>query len=346
MKAIVKKAPGEGHVEYMDVPEPTPGANEVKIKVAYAGLCGTDFSIIKGTFPSNPPVILGHEYSGVIESVGAGVTDFKKGDRVISETAQVICGRCERCLSGRYLMCTKRLSIGYGVNGGMAEYIIVRQEILHRVPDNVALDEAAVSEPAACACHAVLDHVHVKPTHNVLVIGPGTIGQLVAQLAIVTGANVIVCGTESDKKRLELIQSMGATTIASNDKDDMLKRIMELTDNKGIDIFFDCSGATDAINCGLNSLKPRGALVAVGLSKPNIDFDYNLIPMKELQVFGSYAHINMSWANALALMGKGRFNIKPLIELKFPFSKWEEALDSALSGKGIKVLLYPDGSTL
>jgi len=343
MKAIVKTAPGEDQLAYMDFPEPSPGENEVKIRVVYAGICGTDLSIRKGTFKSYPPVVMGHEYSGIVDSVGAGVSKFKKGDRVVSETAQVICGTCYQCLSGHYLMCDKRLSIGYGVNGALAEYIVVRQEIVHRVPDTVEMDEAAMCEPAACAFHAVFDHVHVKPVHTVLIIGPGAMGQLAAQFAMLAGANVIVCGTAADKPRLDLVQSLGAKTLVVEPDTDTVARILALNNGEEIDIAFDCAGVADSINCCLNSLKRRGSLVAVGLSKPTINFDYNLIPMRELKVYGSYAHINSSWSGALAVMASGRLKLKPLMSRKFAFSEWEAAFEALVNSDGVKVLLQPDG---
>ncbi|WZL72768.1 zinc-binding dehydrogenase [Clostridiaceae bacterium 35-E11] len=340
MKAVVKTKIGEGFIEYIDIEEPKVRKGQVKIKVSFVGVCGTDISIRHNHQWSNPPVVLGHEFSGIVQEVGAGVTNFKKGDRVISETAQVVCGTCENCMSGHYLMCKDRLSIGYGTNGAMGEYIVVREEIVHHVPREVSMEEAAMCEPSAVAYRAVFDHVDIKPIHTVAVFGPGTIGQLVAQMIKSIGAKVILCGTARDIKRLEIAKKLGINTLVI-DNVDLPKYMMEQTNENGVDYAFDCSGATPAINQALNSIKRMGTLVQVGLTKPNIAIDYNLLPLKEISIVGSFGHVNASWKGVLKLMELKKLKLKPLISGKYRFEEWEKGFNAAEELDGVKVLLHP-----
>lgn len=340
MKGVVKISEGAGNIVYKDFETPAAEQGKVMIKVAAAGICGTDLKIRSGNYPCNPPVVLGHEYSGIVEAVGEGVTAFKPGDRVISETAGIICGKCEYCMSGNYLMCNDRLSIGYGTNGAMAEYIAVREAIVHHVPDEISLDEAALCEPSAVAFHAVFDYANVKPIHTVLVTGPGTIGQLVAQIVKSVGARVILTGTSRDKYRLDIAKSLGIETVIT-DETDVLEYMKAQTKGKLADYAFDCSGAGIAISQALHCLKKKGTLVQVGLTKDTIDIDYGLIPMKELAIKGAFGHLNSSWTGVLEMMKKKQIHVSPLITHKFHFAQWEQAFDQAEALDCIKVLLYP-----
>lgn len=340
MKAIVKTKEGAGNITYKEVGIPQVGQDEVLIKVSAAGICGTDLKIHQGTYDCNPPVILGHEYSGTIEAVGAKVSHFFPGDRVVSETARKVCGRCQYCMSGNYLMCPERQSIGYGVNGAMAEYIVVREEIVHRIPDSLSMEEAALCEPAAVAFHAVFDYAEIKPFHNVVVIGPGTIGQLVAQIVKSAGAKVILAGTSKDKYRLEIAKKLGIETVVS-DEVDFDQYIAKETGGSLADYSFDCSGAEGGIRQGIDCLKPKGILVQAGLPKENLTIPYGKIPMKELQIKGAFGHINSSWCGVLKMLENKKISVLPLITHRYPMSDWEIAFNQAMTLESVKVLLHP-----
>jgi len=335
MRALVKTKEGPGNVSLTDLPKPVPRHGEVRIKVMAAGVCGTDIKIWKGDAWSNPPVVLGHEYSGIIDSVGEGVSGFRAGDRVVSETAQVYCGSCEYCKSGRYLMCQDRLSIGYGVDGAFAEYIVVRSDILHRIPDSLSYDEAALCEPLAVAIHGSWDWCDVQPTHTVLVMGPGTIGQLAARVLKARGATVILMGTEADRGRLEIAKEAGIDLVTTGGP--------EFDEKYGqkIDIAVDCSGAAPAVNAALRLLKKNGKLVQIGLSKPVSEIAYALLPQKELSIFGSFGHRYANWEQAIALLATGRVKVGKIITDKFPLRDWETAFGKMERQDGIKMLLDP-----
>lgn len=342
LKAIVKTKVGKGNIELREVDEPKPGRGEVKILVEAAGICGTDLKIRKNETWSNPPVILGHEYSGNIVEVGEGVTELKPGDRVISETAQVVCGSCRYCLTGVPLMCSSRLSIGYGVNGAFAGYIVVRKEIVHKIPDSVSFDEAAVCEPLAVAVHATCDAVHLKPVDKVLVNGPGPIGLLVAQVARSFGCIVILSGIDSDSQRLALAEKLGIDHVVNSQQDDLAARVGEITGGKGLDYAFDCSGVASAIGNAMKLLRRRGVLVQVGLTKEEMTIPYSLMPQHELSIMGVFGHSWASWEMGLELIQTGKVNVKPLVSDVFSIERWEEAFDTAESQKGVKVLIHPN----
>lgn len=340
MKAVVKSKEGVGNISFAERPEPVPGRGEVLINVAYAGICGTDLKIRSGDYWSNPPVVLGHEYSGFVAAAGEGVTDLMPGDRVVSETAQVVCGKCEYCLSGNFLMCDQRLSIGYGTDGAFGDAIAVRRAIVHKIPEGVGMREAAMCEPAAVALHAVFDYASIKPTDAVLVFGPGTIGQLVAQAARSMGAFVTLCGTEQDAFRLKIAEDLGFPTMKA-DAEELKRFVSEATGGKGVDWAFDCSGAAPAVSQALGCLKKQGCLVQVGLTKPNIQIDYGLVAMRELTIRGAFGHRNVNWSQALNMMAEKKIEAGPLITDEFSFEAWETAFDKAQNLHSIKVLLHP-----
>ena len=340
MKAIVKLKEGKGFVELIEKPDPIPGPGEVKIRVEAAGICGTDIKIRNGDAWCNPPVVLCHEFSGVI--VDEGVGDFQPGDRVVSETAQIVCGKCYYCMTGHGLMCPQRLSIGYGVDGAFANYIVVRIPILHRIPEGVSFDQAALCEPLAVAVHAVFDSVTLTPTDRVLVIGPGTIGLLVAQVAKSFGCEVICTGTDADKDRLEIAHCLGIDHILNTQQDNLSAFVDSLTAGMGIDYVFDCSGVASAIVSGITVLRRMGTLVQVGLTKPMLEIPYALLPQRELSIRGTFGHNWKSWKTALELMESGKVNVSPLISRIFPMDQWEAAFEMAEKQQGIKILIHPN----
>ena len=174
MKAVVKTEAGYDHMQYMDIPEPKAMGDLVKIKLAYSGICGTDLHAFKGTYASTkPPVVLGHEFSGIVTAVGPDVKNIKVGDRVTSETTYKTCGTCPMCASKDYNLCGNRQGIGTQINGSMAEYLVSREESVHVLPDNVSLLSASLTEPLACGVHATIEKGNVQPNDVCVVFGAG-----------------------------------------------------------------------------------------------------------------------------------------------------------------------------
>ena len=341
LKALVKLKEGPGHVFLKEVEEPAVGPDEVKIKVEAAGVCGTDIKIRHGYAWSNPPVILGHEYCGTVVEIGQDVKQWKINDRVISETAQIVCGHCKYCHTANYMMCKDRLSIGYGVNGAFADYCVVRQDLLHRLPENVDFNSGALCEPLAVAVHAVNKKSELSPTDLAVVFGPGPIGLMTAQLLKCFGLTVIACGISSDGARLQLAKTLGIDYVLDLKTENLATFLEEELHSIGPDIIFDCTGANDAVSESFNLIRKMGTLIQIGLPNSPMNLDYAKIVNKEIQVIGSFGHSWIDWERALDLISKGKIKTKPMITHEFSLFQWEEAFHVAENKEGIKVLIHP-----
>ncbi len=342
MKALLKKSKGVEGVALEDIPEPVPKPDEVKIRVHAAGICGTDLHIVKDEYPADYPVVMGHEYSGTVAEVGSRVTGFKPGDRVVSLTAVVTCGRCRFCYSGLLMLCPERKSIGSGVNGAMAEYLAVPSHLVYKVPEGVSMEEAALSEPFACIVRSVIEKSAVRAGDIALVSGPGAIGMIAQQVLQASGAKVVVAGTAVDEERLKLAASLGALRTVNVEKQDLMAESSEFfTDAEGFDLVFECAGHwRSADNC-LKAVKKTGQYVQVGLYGRMPEFDHDLALRKEVSIVNSFASERTSWERGLRLLRLGMVNLRPLVSAVHPLEEWETAFRKAFDKEGFKILLKP-----
>ena len=343
MKALVKYEAGPGNMEIREVPEPAPGPGQVKIKVSKAGICGSDLHIYHSdiAIPVRPPVVVGHEFSGVIAELGEGVTGFSVGERVVSETAYHYCGTCEYCREGFYNLCNERRTLGYWFNGVFAPFTVVPAARVHRIPDHVSDTAAAMTEPLACVCHAIYDLCRIVPGDLVLVSGPGSIGLMALQVAKAHGARVIVSGTGVDTARLELAKKLGADYTVNIEEEDLHGLVAGLSANGCVDVVLECSGAARAVDAGLNLIKKRGYFVQIGLPGKKITFDLEKVCYKELRFSGSLGSRNHSWRKALQLLREGKVDLEPLADTIMPLSQWQEAFRKFESKEGCKILFDP-----
>jgi len=344
MKAIVKYAPGRGNVELRDVQKPSPGPDEVLIEVKAAGICGSDLHIYDWDIrlPIRTPVIIGHEFSGVIAEVGSSVTKWKPGDRVTSETSAYVCGECISCRTGNYNVCAEKRLIGYWFNGAFTRYCVVPSRLVHRLPDNVSFLSGALSEPLACCVNGVVEKTRIKPGDTVVIAGPGPIGLLSLQIAKSQGASVVVCGLSQDRGRLELAEKLGADLTVNVDEEDPLKMVSEMTGGAGSDIFIDCSGSPNAIRMGLQIVRRGGQYTQIGLVGREFNLDFDLIAYKEITVRGSLGQRWTSWRIGLKMLSNGSVKTEPLISDVLPLSQWETGFRKVRSKEGIKVILKPE----
>src|SRR4051812_17564238 len=211
--AVVQYALEPLSVELREIPVPEIGEHDVLLQVGAVSVCGSDVHQFHAThsWAVNVPVVLGHEFCGTVAQAGRLVRGVKEGDRVVSETAAVICGACAMCRSGRYNLCPTRKGFGYGVDGAMAEYVKVPGRCLHHVPDELSFDLACLTEPHAVAYNAMCVNVTIRPGDVVVVLGPGPIGLLCARMAALSGANpLVMVGLTADAERLETARRLGA----------------------------------------------------------------------------------------------------------------------------------------
>ncbi|WP_163972139.1 zinc-binding dehydrogenase [Oceanobacillus halotolerans] len=341
MKSLVKTELGFGNLEIQDKPEPNPGKDQVKIEVKYAGICGSDIHTYEGHYKVGVPVTLGHEFAGEVVEVGEGVTEFKVGDRVTSETTYYICGECDYCQTGDYNLCNHRKGLGTQQDGGFAKYLIARKESVHILPEHVDYKSAAMTEPLACTYHGV-NKTEVNDGDVVVVIGPGPIGLFTAQVAKSRGATVIITGLTNDKVRLDKAKELGIDYAVNTQEEDLKELINSLTDGYGADVVFECSGAVPAAKQGLDLLRKKGQYGQIGLfAQPEISFDLEKIIQKEIRVVGSRSQKSADWEPSLALMNEGKVDAKALVTHEFDITQWDEAYNAIKSGDAIKVLLTP-----
>ncbi|WP_077329169.1 zinc-binding dehydrogenase [Virgibacillus siamensis] len=341
MKALVKTELGFGNLEIQEKNEPTPGPDQVKIEVKYAGICGSDIHTYEGHYKVGVPVTLGHEFSGVVVETGEGVTDFSVGDRVTSETTYSICGECEYCKTGDYNLCNHRKGLGTQQDGGFTNYLIARAESVHKLPDGVSFQSAAMTEPLACTHHAV-SKTDIKDGDVVVVIGPGPIGLFTAQVAKSFGATVIITGLTNDQVRLNKAEELGMNYVVNTQEQDVKEVVHQLTDGYGADIVFECSGAVPAAKQGLDLLRKKGQYCQVGIfPQPDVSFDLEKIIQKEIRVVGSRSQKSADWEPSLELMNSRNVNAEAMVTHEFKITEWDEAYQAIKGGEAIKVLLTP-----
>lgn len=343
MKALVKKEKGFGNMELVEIDEPVINDDQVKIKIEYSGICGSDIHSYKGEYNNiKPPVVLGHEFSGIVTEIGANVTGIKVGDRVTSETTFEICGTCDYCKSGDYNLCPNRKGLGTQANGSFAEYVVARKESVHVLPENVDLLSAALTEPLACCTHPALEKTSIEIGEHVLIFGPGPIGLLLAQVVKAKGAYTILAGMNKDKERLKLAKELGIDRTINIQEEDIGEIIKGLTKGYGVDKVFDCSGSIHATNSGLSLLRKKGTLVQVGIFAKSLnELDEEKVIQKELIYIGSRSQKPSSWDLALYLMDTGKVNTKKLVSKIYSLDEWQKAFDKVMSGEEIKVVLKP-----
>ncbi|RST61735.1 Zn-dependent alcohol dehydrogenase [Siminovitchia terrae] len=340
MKALLKTKSGIGNVELMEIPEPPCPADKAKIEIHYTGICGTDLHIYHDTFENSPPVVMGHEFSGIVTEIGESIHKVKVGDRVtvLGSTAST-CGTCHYCKTGYYMFCSERRGMGISADGSFTKYAVVREDMIYTIPENVSLEEAALSEPLACAVQAVEELTPIQIGDTVLLSGPGPIGLLCLSLLAIKGCKVIVAGTSADKKRLEIAKELGVDVVVNVSEENLLDVVMAETNGLGVDVTIDCAGVGPSINSSLHALKKLGIHIQVGILGQEIKVDYDVILYKQIQLFGSLAHSQKTWEKVMQILEQKKVNLKPIITHKLPLTKWKEAFDMCEEKKCGKILL-------
>ncbi|MBP2659334.1 MAG: L-iditol 2-dehydrogenase [Firmicutes bacterium] len=340
MLALVKTASGHGNLEVLEKEEPTVGKDQVKILVKYAGICGSDLHTYEGTYKVNIPVTLGHEFAGEVVEIGENVREVKVGDRVTSETTFYICGECRYCKSKDYNLCSARRGLGSQQDGGFAKYVVARKESIHILPENVDYLSASITEALACAYHAV-GKCRIQKNNVVVVLGPGPIGLLVAQVVKTYGAKVVIAGLTKDRRRLDKAKELGIEAAVDILTENTKEIVDVLTDGYGADIVFECTGAPPSVNLGLDILAKKGNYVQVGMfPMAEISVDFEKVIQKELQVIGSRTQKPSDWDSSLALINNGSVNTKALVSHQFNITEWDQAYDAIKSGAAIKAVIH------
>lgn len=345
MKALVKTGRGAGNIEVKDVDMPKiPQEDWVLIKVKAAGVCGTDLHIWYDQFPYWPPVILGHEFSGEIADMGTKVKNFKVGDRVVAEPHSLACGTCALCRQGRIQLCSSKRSPGWGIDGAFTDYIVMPSTLLHKIPEGVSYELAALAEPMAITVHQVAERGRIDCQDFVVVTGAGPVGILAAFVAKAVGAaKVAITGMNPcEQVRFKAAREMGADYIINVEKENPVDKIMELTDGRGADIVIETSGADPAIAQTVDMVRKCGRISAIGLcSKEAVNFPWNKAMHKALDISFNMSSSYTSWDRALSLIASTDMDLGRMITHKASIDEWECVFMDLLEEKGIKALFIP-----
>ncbi len=337
--AVVNYAPEKGSVEIREIEKPTIGDNDVLLEVANVGVCGSDLHqwTADHSWPVNYPVVLGHEFGGVIVERGKDVTGWKEGDRVVSETAAVIDINNPMSKRGLYNLDPTRKGFGYGVNGAMTRFVRVPERCLHLVPAHVPFEQACLTEPCCVAYSAVVENTHLQPGDRVVVLGPGTIGILCAAVARLCGAEVAMVGLEADRHRLEIAKQYGCETIIGDATNWAKER-----DGLGADCIIDAAGASITLKIALQLVRPNGKITKVGWGPQPLGFSLDPLVQKNITLQGSFSHNWPMWERIIALMASGQLNVKPIIGGVWPVSEWHTAFEKMHTGEIVKGVLRPE----
>lgn len=346
MRAATFYAPGDIRLE--EVPEPTPAAGEVKVRVRNCSMCGTDLKIFRSGHPHmTPPAIMGHEIAGEIVELGAGVDGFAVGDRV-QVIAAIPDGTCASCLAGYPTVCEHQLSMGYQFAGGFAEYVVVPENVLrvdglNRIPDGLSFAEASVAEPLACVLNGQ-ELARVGEGDVVVVVGSGPIGCLHVRLARARGAARVILIDLNPERLAEAAALVRPDLAIASAETDPVQAVKDATGGRGADVVITAAASGRAQEQGLAMLAPRGRLSMFGgLPKDasTITVDSNAVHYRELTIVGVNGSSPAHNRAALELIASGRVPVADLITHHLPLDSLHEALDLVARGEAIKITIEP-----
>ncbi len=336
--AVVNFAEEPHSVEIREIDKPDIGADDVLLQVAAVGVCGSDLHqwTSQHSWPVNYPVVLGHEFGGNIIAIGKNVGSWKEGDRVVSETAAVIDPDNPMTRRGLYNLDTSRKGFGYGVNGAMTKYVRVPARCLHAIPEGLAFEKAALTEPCCVAYNATIKNSRIEPGDRVLVLGPGTIGILCAALARQAGAEVAVAGLPQDEGRLRIAEHYGCHAIVG----DALPWARD-RDGLGADVVIDAAGVSATLQLAIEAVRPAGWITKVGWGPKPLGFNIDPIVQKNVTLQGSFSHHWTIWERVLAMLASNQLDVTPIIGGQWALEDWETAFKKMHHGDVVKSILTP-----
>ena len=318
MKQAVMTAPGE--IEIRDIPEPSPGPGEALLRIQRIGVCGSDVHVFHGKHPyTGYPVVQGHEFSAVVESVGTGVTGFKPGMKVTA-MPQLVCGVCAPCRRGDYHICDQLRVQGFQAPGCAQELWVTAADSLVPLPDTFTFEQGALVEPVSVAVHAVARAGGVAGK-RVVVLGAGPIGNLVAQVALGEGAKGVLITDLSDH-RLEIARACGLFYTSNPRLENLADAVARVFGEDGFEIAFECVGVEATITPAVELIQKGGTLVIVGVFAEKARVDLGLLQDRELNILGTLMYQRPDYERAVELIESGVVATKPLMSRHFPLEEY------------------------
>jgi len=340
VKALVLHGIRDLRVE--EVPRPKPSAGEALIRVKACGICGTDLHFYKGEWRVRVPLILGHEFSGIVEEVDSGVEGIEEGTPVVAEP-NITCGRCYYCrMKERNFYCPNIRAVGVDVDGAFAEYVKVPAENVYAIPRRIPFEEAALIEPLAC-CLRGLDNVGIELGDTVAIVGVGPIGLLMIQLAKIWGA-VKVYAIDLIRERLDLAKRLGADMTIDASREDPVEAVLSDTDNVGVDVAIEAAGSSKAMDTAVKLARRGGRVLIFGVAPQEEEWVVRPFELyeKELMIIASYRS-PYTFQRAVRIASSGRISLGPIISHVMPLERGPEAFEklSRRASGMIKVVLKP-----
>ena len=325
-------------VELRDVDAPEIGPDDVLLEVQAVGVCGSDIHMWTGdqSWDVSYPIVLGHEFAGVIKQTGTSVSGWQSGQRVVSETHAIIDVDSPLSRAGLYNLDPGRRGFGATVNGAMTTLVRVPSRILHRMPDELAFETAALTEPCCVAYNATVVNSRICPGDRILVLGPGPIGILCAAISRLCGATVAIVGLERDQKRLSIAQKYACDIIVA-DPSDWCGR----GDGLGVDGVIDATGVSAALETAINAVRPNGWITKVGWGPQPVDFSLDAMVQKNVRLQGSFSHNWPIWERVIGLLATGQLDVGPIIGGTWKLGDWHEAFETMHQGEIVKSVLLP-----
>lgn len=338
--AVINYSSEAGSVDLREIERPSTGPDDVIVEVGAVGVCGSDIHQWHSShsWPVNYPVVLGHEFGGRIIELGERVEGWSINEMVVSETAAIINSDSPMSRVGLYNLDKDRKGFGYGVNGAMTKFVKVPSRCLHRIPDGVPIENAALTEPCCVAYNAIINNATIKPGDRVLVLGPGPIGILCGIFAKMAGADTAIKGLVSDSSRLEVAQKSYGLKALTEGADVWARDL----DGLGADVVVDAAGVSESLKMAIDLVRPNGTIVKVGWGPKPIDFSLDPVVQKNVRIQGSFSHNWPVWEKVLGLMGNGSLDVSALIGEKAGLSQWEFAFEQMDKGKVVKSVLFPE----
>lgn len=340
MKAIVKTDQTAGSFAVKDMPIPEPKPTEVLVQIKTTGLCYTDMSILNGQYkgrrPVPIPIIMGHEGAGVVAETGAQVSSLKVGQRVGFE-ALGGCGKCHDCRTGNKNMCTDWNHIGITYDGTFAEYMVISEDLAHKLPDNVDFADAALLEPLGLVARSI-EHVQPMIGESAVIVGPGTVGLLHLQALAAAGVSMlIVIGLDVDKLRFGIAEKLGATNIINASQADPVETVLDITEGRGADIVIETASSPKVWDFLLDLTAAKGRLSAFGLY-PESNFKPLALIRKGVTIYGDVAFLQRHFIRAIGWLASGKVSGKALVTKRFALEQAEEAFDVFKHKETVKCL--------
>lgn len=339
MKAM--RLEGIGQLFTREVDKPTPGPDDLLVRVEACGVCGTDRHLFHGEFPSRPPVTLGHEFSGIIEATGSHVSGFAVGDRITGDP-NIACGRCSHCVNGRVNLCRNLQAIGIHRDGGFADYVLVPQKQAFLLPANLDPMHGAFCEPLACCLHGI-DLADIQAGSSVVVLGGGVIGLLAVQLARLAGATTVILSTRQASRRT-LAEELGATASVDPSAADIIETITGPNGlvPGGVDVVLECAGVGETVIQATKLARPGGTAVILGVMPQGetISIEPFDLLFREVKLVTSFLN-PFTHRRAADLITSGKIEVERLISRKVSLAQAPAVVSNPPAKGEVKVLVVP-----